>query len=70
MEAPETIETNEEAEKLIADLTEKVKRLRQDLKEQKVAADTEEKTYQKAVDDSRDALVSVFEHTFFITASL
>ncbi|XP_026327377.1 DNA repair protein RAD50 isoform X2 [Hyposmocoma kahamanoa] len=56
VETPETIETNEDAEKGIADLTEKVQSLRQDLQAQKKAADAEEKNYQKRVDISRIAL--------------
>lgn len=58
VETPETIETNEDAEKGIADLTAKVQSLRQDLKEQKKSADAEEKKYQQIVDESRIALVS------------
>ncbi|KAI5644326.1 AAA domain-containing protein [Phthorimaea operculella] len=56
LETPETIESNEDAEKGIADLTEKVKSLKNELKELKASADAEEKTYQQSVDESRDAV--------------
>ncbi|XP_049873545.1 DNA repair protein RAD50 [Pectinophora gossypiella] len=55
LETPETIDTNEEAEKGISDLTDKVKSLKAELKEMKQAADAEEKKYQQVVNETRDA---------------
>ncbi|XP_059049684.1 DNA repair protein RAD50 [Achroia grisella] len=50
------VETNEDADKVIKEITNKINSLKQDLNELKSVADSEEKKMQVFVDESRDAL--------------